>query len=123
MGLNFEANVGYMSDSSEKPHEALPSEAKNERTLSAKDEAARILSLALQDEHWARVRAQKRTRVVGIHGTDFDNRDARVEHIVEKFNARAVKTARKNALHAGWTKSQLDTFESDAEQGSGIAPA
>lgn len=94
-----------------------------ERALSAKDETARVLALALQDEYWARVRAQKRTRVVGIHGTDFEKRDARIEDIVARSNARAVKVARKNALRAGWTKSQLDLFESDAERGSDNARA
>lgn len=82
-------------------------EAEDERAPSAKDEAARLLTLAMEEENWARARAQKRTRVIGVHGTDFEARDARVELIVEKFNARAVKTARKNALRAGWTKAQL----------------
>lgn len=74
---------------------------------SDKDETARLFALALEEAHWARIRAHKRTRVVGVHGTDFESRDARVELVVEKFNARAVKMTRKNALRAGWTKQQL----------------
>lgn len=99
--------------------------------MTDKDETARILKLALDDAYWARLRAQQRTRVIGAHGTDFESRDARVEQTVEKFNERAVKTARKNALRAGWTKPQLAELEGSqrasqrlhAESDSGIAPA
>lgn len=90
---------------------------------SDKDETARILALALEDVRLARVRAQKRTRVVGVHGTDFEDRDTRVEQIVEKFTARVVKTARKNALRAGWTKAQLAELERHSEHDSGNARA
>lgn len=96
-----------------------------------KEETARVLKLALDDVFWAGVRAKQRTRVVGIHGTDFDARDARVERVVEKFNERAVKTAQKNALRAGWTKPQLAELVAShlasqglgAQSDSGTAPA
>lgn len=89
--------------------------------LSDKDEAGRLFVSALDEAYWARLRARQRTRVVGFHGTDFEDRDANVELIVAKFNERAVKIARKNALHAGWTKQQLAALELDAESGSHTA--
>lgn len=94
-----------MTDTSE-----TPSTTSNDE---ARAEAARLLVRALDEAHWARVRSQKRTRVIGVHGTDFESRDARVELIVEKFNERAVKVARKNALRAGWTKEQLASMASE----------
>lgn len=80
--------------------------------LSTKDEALRVFSVALDDEYFSRLRALKRTRVVGAHGADFENRDARVERIVEKYVARAVKVAHKNALKAGWSTQQLADLHS-----------
>ena len=113
-----------MFDKSQKLQETLLSDMESEAGPSAKDEAARLFTLALDEAHWARQRAQNRTRVIGIHGTDFESRDARAESVVEKFNERAVKTARKNALRAGWTKEQLVSLEqNDAVQGFGTARA
>ena len=91
--------------------------------MTDKEDTARILTLALDDVYWSDVRAKQRTRVVGVHGTDFEARAARVEQTVEKFNERAVKSARKNALRAGWTKQQLAELEAShlASQGLGAA--
>lgn len=91
---------------------------------SEREDAALTLSLTLDEAHWARVRAQTRTHPIGFHGQGFERRAAVVEHIVEKFNERAVKTARKDALRAGWSKEQLASLElSGAAQGSGTARA
>lgn len=109
-----------MFGTSQKQQSSTRVEAEGERAPSAKDEAARLLALAIKEANWARARAQKRTRVIGVHGTDFEARDTRVELIVEKFNARAVKTARKNALRAGWTKAQLAESGLDAAHDSAI---
>ena len=84
----------------------------------ARDEAGRLFVRALDEAYWARVRAGKRTRIVGIHGTDFERRDSRAELRVERFNERAVKAARKNALRAGWTKDQLASLALTGAEGS-----
>ncbi len=93
-------------------------DGEGESALSTKDEAARVFVRALDEAYWARVRAGKRTRVVGIHGTDFERRDSRAELVVTKFNERAVKAARKNALRAGWTKDQLAALALTGAEGS-----
>lgn len=112
-----------MFGTSRKQQNPTPTGAEGEPAPSVKDEAARILALAITEANWARARAQKRTRVVGVHGTDFEARDARVELIVEKFNVRAVKTARKNALRAGWTKTQLAEAGLDGLNDSAVVPS
>ncbi len=96
-----------MSETSRRPDSATRHDAPIEPGFSVKEQTAGVLARTLDEAHWARVRAQTRTRPLGFHGEGFERRAAAVERIVEKFNERAVKKARKDALAAGWTKEQL----------------
>lgn len=96
----------------------------SEKPSNPRDETARDLAHALNEAALARLRFQKRTSVIGDHGENFDQRAARSERIVQKFNENVVKNARKNALRAGWTAEQLASSGLiDAEYGPGSALA
>ena len=72
-----------------------------------RQERARALATALDEERWARARFRMRTRTAGFDGEDFEQRWPRVEQIVARHNSRAVADARRRALEAGWTEPEL----------------
>lgn len=113
-----------MSDTSKKSGKGSDRDSQSGPESSPREDAAEHLRLVLDEAHWARVRAETRTRPLGYHGENFERRASVVEHIVQKFNERAVKKARKNALQAGWTQEQLASAGLAGDQnGSGNARA
>lgn len=83
-----------------------------------RDEAAQSLADALHEAFYAQVRFNTRTRVIGFHGEDFEQRWLRVQRIVTAHNDQAVRAARKRAIGAGWSETELTSSRPPTGYGS-----
>jgi hypothetical protein len=69
--------------------------------------AAQRLASALDNAYYAHQRFRLQRPVFGLHGENYDDRRERVWADVNAFCERTIELARKQAVNAGWTNSEL----------------